>query len=685
MLSINSLYIATILCLIQGSLNSTCQVPRCLVCSDSFDSCINCQIGFVKTSIGSCVEIPVLNCKTQSSDNRCIDCDDGYFMSPTGCSRQNVEGCLIYFPNVNVCKKFKNQAILGRRLQTINNCAIYDTTTGACQTCKNLFYLQNNACLAVTISFCALNVVSQNYCSTCITNYYALNGLCALQSISNCKTYVFNQNVCNACISTKYILFQGQCPLNANASCSNYNSVTNICLLCYNLFYLSNGFCTAITDTKCQTNFLNSNSCQTCKSGYYPDLNNKCVIQNVPACVQYQFNTNICVLCENIEYLTLGICQPISDPFCVSSDGINNQCLICNTLFYLANSVCTPITDLNCIVNIQNQNQCQFCNSGFYVDSSSTCQSQNVNGCLSYNANINYCSNCLPTFALQDGLCFSSSIIQCASFDQNNNCVLCNNLFYLNNQTCVGISDQFCSNSDGIKNACQTCWPGYSIKNPLTYCTNSWCIPGVNFLNFANCKLASQSCDTSVSPNPSNCQQCKQGLSGLYSFYGIIYSTISSVPNMFFTCGECNKFALLTQNLSFTNAVAPYKCLNGQSLLACSRLQTSTGFQNPLFTQSSCINISGNNGSGTTLYLVMPSGQLQDSSPVWSTTQPDPSQLCWQKYSGPDVIKIGNVFQGIYVCDKFSKYCFGTSKTLVAQQSIDLSNVTATLAVFCTQ
>ncbi len=151
--------------------------------------------------------------------------------------------------------------------------------------------------------------------------------------------------------------------------------------------------------------------CLSCEDTYYLDLtNNKCFFcsENIPGCLHCQDNTH-CSQCESGYYL-------LSDGTCGFCEAALEGCIYCNSLTF-----------------------CIQCRAGFYLD-----------------ATDNKCHQCT-----QPGcdVCEESN---------PNNCVACNNKFYLVGATCTHCTNlaSYCYECNFTE--CIECEVGYYRASPLS-------------------------------------------------------------------------------------------------------------------------------------------------------------------------------------------------------------------------
>lgn len=290
-------------------------VDRCLTKNKNADSCSACQTGYILNTLGDACLPQISNCASYSfsgsgstASMTCTKCASGFRLSsanpgsvtaactaggiancdeyqngdgaavcslcsassfadgPTRCTLQPVQAnCNTYNPSLekacSVCvaetflfTNMKSCAVIPAASQ-IQNCAAY-AEDGTCTRCADRYYLNGNACSAITATNCLQATTSTN-CVTCVSGYYVFNGSCfknLLSITANCDEVVTNslqpnqnaQNVeCYACAagSLTYKIRGDFCfdseskllnsaPLNTDAACAIKSYDSQDCYMC---------------------------------------------------------------------------------------------------------------------------------------------------------------------------------------------------------------------------------------------------------------------------------------------------------------------------------------------------------------------------------------------------------------------------------------------------------------------
>lgn len=448
---------------------------------------------------------PLLNrCVEEAAPGSCRVCRDGFYAHNGECLPQSVDGCLEYFPNVNHCKRFKDQAVTQRRLSAVACLALSE---GVCNLCPNLYIPSPSnpeQCIPITSNYCTSSDGYNDVCNTCQSGYYPLNGICTPQSKPNCLAYRTNQNYCTSC-SSPLLAIAGSCVSSNAGNCVNYNPTTNICGKCATDYLNFNGGCRYAFDANCSTKTSIGVLCAVCNPGFYPNAAQVlCVPQSVPNCNTYQPNTNTCTACNlplvvsggvcivfslpncaNPNPATLrctqcnpgfyintstGLCIPVSDPNCGASNGVTNVCTGCKNLYYKPlGASCAPIDEVNCVTNVPNQNLCAVCVAP-YVPSVGICVCNGTVACLQANpASPSRCLLCSLGCAVNNnGFCQNNAVLYCKDYSfQTGRCSACTAPRILNpcSNTCVL---SFTPNPVNINNCvtqcaarCVFCQPGF--------------------------------------------------------------------------------------------------------------------------------------------------------------------------------------------------------------------------------
>jgi hypothetical protein len=179
------------------------------------NTCVECVDGFTLVD-NSCVK-PVKNCQRYSEDGLlCETCERDFRlqegvcvfaagcrvvdeMSPTGaclecvpqfylidglCVPQDVGGCSLYRPGTNRCLKCEGGLVEfeGCCVENVPQCWTYDCDSGACEVCKDDFYLTGGQCLRQAIPNCVQYEANVNECRVCRTGFVNNIAACVKRS-----------------------------------------------------------------------------------------------------------------------------------------------------------------------------------------------------------------------------------------------------------------------------------------------------------------------------------------------------------------------------------------------------------------------------------------------------------------------------------------------------------------------
>ncbi|EAR81858.2 zinc finger lsd1 subclass family protein (macronuclear) [Tetrahymena thermophila SB210] len=456
-------------------------IPPCQTCQNSQKNCLSCEIGYNYNPLTNyCDPICDQTCQSCSlpyNKNACLSCFDGNFLLNNQCipcqppclSCSNLSTCLscqssyIFNSDTNSC------SLICPILCT--SCQMSDLKVIQCLSCQDGFYVSQYQCLACQTP-CKTCQGKQTNCLSCIENYTyspSLN-LCSPICDPSCKSCYspYNSQSCLTCFDGDYLL-NNEC-LSCQLPCKSCQNSSQTCLSCIDnyTFNQSTFDCSPVCDQSCYTCSypLDSSSCLSCYNGFY--LSNKQCLPCDSECSSCQITANNCTQCSD-NYIfdeVEEVCLPICAQTCKTCTLplMNNQCSSCFDGYYLNNYSCVPC-----------QSPCQNC-----IDQS------NCLSCLkdySYNQQTNQCNLICPDLCQQ------------CQFNKDNQiqCLVCIDGFYLNNQSCLKCSSP-CLTCQFSSNNCLSCDSNYTFSNGL-------CLP--------NCD---PKCKTCTLPNLSSaCLTCQDG------------------------------------------------------------------------------------------------------------------------------------------------------------------------------
>lgn len=308
--------------------------------------CVSCLPGNKLVS-GFCYPtLNLENCQSQS-DYGCVECSEGFYLTPSRSCVKFEAGCLKYYQGICIACH-PNFYLNQNKKCTIDGCQSYNFDS--CAQCQQGFTSENgkcvrNGCVKVVNNACVqckddLRLSAQgciqpvNYqCTTCSAGYTFVNSAC-IRVIPGCTQYNSN-NLCTNCQSPFQLTINGICQI---LGCQTYSQ--NGCTACISPFVLKNNTCSI---NNCVT-YVND-GCSTCQDGYQL-VNKQCFVRDVN-CLEY-------------------------------STGSTFACIRCAPKFYLFQGTCRPAIR-GC--NYDNQGKC-FCKSPFELSPQNTCE---IRGCNSYN------------------------------------------------------------------------------------------------------------------------------------------------------------------------------------------------------------------------------------------------------------------------------------------------------------
>ena len=449
------------------------EVENCKVYKD-YQNCDECIDGFFINENNLCITNPldgIPNCNKYLSQLKCEECIVGYHLKSEGQCYKNslIQKCLKYsqVSSKTLCVqcdtgyylKIENEC--SQRAKEIFNCLIYNPVKETCQECKEHFKLSKDIlnCFE-TITDCEIHSENSNKtaleCTKCVDGYFWSNDLnkCTRGNKDlNCAVFA-NPTSCQIC-KEEYFLDGGVCKKHeVVTSCLNYNKeVGNKCNSCIDntiLFQFKN-YCGNINEIENCRIYLDENSCDVCKDGFY--------------------------------YVTPKICTAIPEnENCLQRDKETLNCNKCRINYYLLNGVCKSIKTYKSV----------------------NCAQDNRDGILLLKEYIcDYCKeNFFPNKILNTLMCFRDEIIEnkivrCNKYTSAYDCLECEEPYVLHNNTCIAscpngsalILRKIEVTADKIKiisknvckvntNNCQTLAPNIHTQaiNPLYSCIK--CNPG---------------------------------------------------------------------------------------------------------------------------------------------------------------------------------------------------------------
>ncbi|KAM3135859.1 hypothetical protein pb186bvf_011988 [Paramecium bursaria] len=490
----------------QGSDCLNCD-PKCTNCIGSATFCTSCATNFV-LDINQC-------------GSNCVDTNLFIDMQNQLCQSRCPDGLLHYSPP-KTTKRF-----------CVTTCPLqYDSF--CIDNCPDGLYASSGNCVACP-SIC-LTCLAANNCQTCAEGYYlnTVNNLSQCQTTCNTRLEdVTSMNCVDECLPTqvKYnnqclqscptqpplLQYQLECVIDCPKGSYRELSLCKLCdSQCTDCFGPLSTQCVA-----CASGFyLNGNECGTsCGSELQDEVNHLCVTTCGPLQVQ---NGQTCIAgCPIVQYGQDCLAECPKSTF-----QMGLYCVVCQ----VGCEDCNIQGCQKCISGYLSNNACgTFC-SLYYDDvnmaCASTCPEKSVtlfDHCLQscplpyYEYKGNCQANCpLSTFSDSNYKC-NDCQERCFQCDNNNNCLICNEGYYLYQSRCVVQCPIALKFMDTINGICRSTCPNNSfIKG--NFCVqscdllilNSQCIANCNDGYFQNgvicaqCQSQCSTCDTY-----SKCTSCK--------------------------------------------------------------------------------------------------------------------------------------------------------------------------------
>lgn len=405
------------------------RIPNCSRYHPDSQNCLFCQSSFILEN-GKCVllgDSRVQNCLIHESESSCLHCKNDFYLDNDDCvSVSDIQNCRVFtkFQCSSCQKNFLMQKgantrdSLTEQLTKISQ--IHSNPTGAFLTTTEN---SESVCIQTLLPNCS-KFDTPETCSQCDVGFYLTElGTCSRfpeQPIENCGEYSL-ASVCIKCANGSYMVNSSKCEKStAVENCSVYSNVLDKCEQCFHNFWLDGGLqkCTERVHLKiseCEGLDLVKDACSECKFGFSPTQDGLACLANIPFC-----QTQISGLSESVE---------------------SHKCEKCDPKYYLTNNECKLQMINNCSEYVNNENKCQSCKPGFFhFPDRSVCAAQSIAYCDQYNQNsTNTCAKCRSLKFVH------SSGVSCQNIDHFQNCLV----------------------SDGLVNRCSECLPGFFLQNGL--------------------------------------------------------------------------------------------------------------------------------------------------------------------------------------------------------------------------
>lgn len=297
------------------------------------------------------------NCETSISDNHCIKCKSGYFLTIDDTTESGI-------PNL------KCQAV-----NAISNCELYDGN--ACVKCKSGYYLSDNTCQQCTITNC-------NYCAKVDGNVICIECKNSLSISINEKecvdcTTTANNEKCGRCGSGKYLDVSSK-------SCKSCMTGCSMCTESYNCFQCTGGriltrkaasnaeatsskpdSCVAIQN--CASGYLKDDHCELCVDGYTLKYGNcvKCPT-SCNTCYFTDYNLESpdkCTTCVSGYMPKNGQCVTPGSYYC-DKYSTTYGCLKCKDGYFFDENYNCQQCDKSCATCVNSKTHCTKCAANYY-------------------------------------------------------------------------------------------------------------------------------------------------------------------------------------------------------------------------------------------------------------------------------------------------------------------------------
>ena len=513
-----------------------CSFSSCALCTNGLaglNICEQCKDGYYNYEKNChCI---VDNCELCAEDG-CKKCISGYFYNETAkeCIKQNDEEKIqCYDPFCDGC---------------------FSEEKGACEYCKEGFYLKKGECLNLTLP------TNGN----CPNNYYKDGNYCYEKcSGVNCNFWIFpGLSLCpdNDCLVCEWYVLKIISSCDNSDKCSTLegclNCITNNeCLICQQGYYLLEGECKRCSEgcSICSS----ENNCEYCMSGYELTLSKTCVLT-------YNFDFNAALYqAKKSNLIAINYPQEIAKP---DTPELNSNIILSSDTTETGfieddDSKIIPAIiscDKNCIKCFDNRGKCYECNQRYTLQENKCILKCSDKNCLSCELKDGkeICNQCPTGYEINNEKCTLnceiSNCLECSLTDNVLTCEKCNNGYYLENNICkIKCKDdncKFCS-EDGL--ICSECKENYyydgskckmrCIDENCNICTNSGLIcqecENGYYLSGSFCKIKCN-VDNCIScyEDASICTECK---SGTKLHNGKCALSSGSCHNMYKNCKYC--------------------------------------------------------------------------------------------------------------------------------------------------
>jgi hypothetical protein len=469
-------------------------LPNCQIAFNQY-RCQECSSGYVLNSSGKCDMNLIDNCLESlqgESNQKCLQCENGYYNFNGICIQGSIPHCLIY-DFEEMCSQCESGYVL-----------LLDNELNQC------VQIEGNQCKSMSIK----QGIFEGYCNECNTDF--INTFESdeiktyfyhkIDEIDNCISYAhsshpliyefqnkFKFQTSDISLEKKYeeLIQQQSTP-------SSLFFQNSFCIKCKTNFYLDLYTNSCITQNKAISNCSKygqiSKTCVECQTDYILNQDHtECVpiIKSIEHCHEYHSPTR-CHVCGNIHYPKDSKCVPVPLTFqtnnCLYYD-YDLQCTKCQSDFLLVNNQCVPLQVSNCLEYVHHK-QCRTCKSGYILHQLPSkvisCELKTISNCVqsvsesvldeSNSISIKqWCIQCEPSFYPSNGICLQTSIHipNCQRYSSADTCMNCETGYALSfsKTSCNSTtkSNKFSISIQDEKNIVidQNCSEFYHLENPI--------------------------------------------------------------------------------------------------------------------------------------------------------------------------------------------------------------------------
>jgi hypothetical protein len=342
---------------------------------------------------------------------------------------------------------------------------------GTCQACDvSTKVFEKNHCFT-KVEHCANYLYHREgeLCSRCESGYTLYLGKC-VQTISGCEEYYANGQ-CKSCFAG-YELDDGSCDL-VISGCISWDEETLKCKACRSgCFLTTSGTCTC-TYGFCK-NVDQSGKCTECFHSSLKKEDSGCTkYTHKDHCAQQTGDT--CSQCKDDYKISSGNCVPCDD----SNNSISCGKILhgCSSTNLVENSGLVECKTCNTepagLKKVDPYNQQCTADGNYFIDSTHSVDmteesTEKIENCLKYVFDtVIKCDQCIPGYQLISGKCYECPeqyesgigdgkicflpILNCIEYDNEGNCVNCDESSILENQKCVVIPTKEPARNDSYR------------------------------------------------------------------------------------------------------------------------------------------------------------------------------------------------------------------------------------------